>query len=79
MTRARDQLTLVTPQRFHVHGQHRLGDKHVYATRSRFIPATIVDRFEQAIWPQASRAAPEAAGQVRPPVDLASRMRGMWE
>ena len=61
MTRARDALTLVTPQKFHVHGQHRLGDKHVYATRTRFIPAAIVDRFEQAVWPQATRSAPGAA------------------
>ncbi len=79
MTRARDGLTLMLPQKFHVHGQHRLGDRHVYATRSRFIPATIVDRFESSVWPQAAPASAGAARPARAGVDLASRMRGMWE
>lgn len=38
MTRARDQLHLVVPQRFYVHGQAAKGDRHVYASRTRFIP-----------------------------------------
>ena len=39
MTRAKDALHLMTPLRFHVHGQAARGDKHVYAARSRFLPA----------------------------------------
>ena len=39
MTRAKDSLHLVTPQRFYVHGQAARGDRHVYASRTRFIPA----------------------------------------
>ncbi|HTJ02435.1 MAG TPA: ATP-dependent helicase, partial [Methylovirgula sp.] len=38
MTRARDQLHLMVPQRFFTHGQHSSGDRHVYAQRTRFIP-----------------------------------------
>ncbi|HRI19164.1 MAG TPA: ATP-dependent helicase, partial [Burkholderiaceae bacterium] len=38
MTRARDHLHLLVPQRFHVHQQAAYGDRHVYATLSRFIP-----------------------------------------
>jgi len=34
MTRAKDDLHLVVPQRFFVHGQHSKGDRHVYASRS---------------------------------------------
>ena len=37
MTRARDRLHLLTPQRFYVHGQAARGDRHVYAARTRFV------------------------------------------
>src|SRR5204863_202936 len=37
MTRARDHLAIVLPQRFYVHQQSGLGDRHVYASRSRFL------------------------------------------
>jgi DNA helicase-2/ATP-dependent DNA helicase PcrA len=36
MTRAKVDLDLIVPQRFFTHNQARLGDRHVYASRSRF-------------------------------------------
>ena len=42
MTRAKDALHLITPLRFYTHGQAARGDKHVYATRTRFLPAHIL-------------------------------------
>ena len=33
MTRAKDDLHLIVPQRFFVHGQHAQGDRHVYASQ----------------------------------------------
>jgi ATP-dependent exoDNAse (exonuclease V) beta subunit len=39
MTRAKDDLHLVVPQRFCAHG-HSKGDRYVYASRTRFIPET---------------------------------------
>jgi len=77
MTRARDELTLVTPQRFYVHGQPKNGDRHVFASRTRFIPAPLLKHFDRQTWPQ---AAPEPAHRVSegPKVDLAARMRAMW-
>jgi DNA helicase II / ATP-dependent DNA helicase PcrA len=79
MTRARDALSLVLPQRFHVHGQHRLGDRHVTASRSRFVPDAILDRFERRIWPEAPRREASAPKAAVAGVDLAARMRGMWQ
>ena len=77
MTRARDSLTLVTPQRFFTHGQNALGDRHVYASRTRFIPATLLQYFETASWPKVSAAASErSAKQIR--IDVGARMRSMW-
>ncbi|SOC47065.1 Rep family ATP-dependent DNA helicase [Rhizobium subbaraonis] len=78
MTRARDSLALVTPQRFFTHGQHGQGDRHVYASRTRFIPATLLQFFETTSWPKASPGAGErSARQVR--IDVAARMRSMWQ
>ena len=78
MTRARDNLTLVTPQRFFTHGQNAQGDRHVYASRTRFIPATLLQYFETATWPKVSAAASErSANQIR--VDVRERMRSMWK
>jgi DNA helicase-2/ATP-dependent DNA helicase PcrA len=78
MTRARDSLHLVTPQRFFTHGQNSQGDRHVYAARTRFIPATLLQFFEVCGWPKATSesAAAAQARQVR--VDVGARMRGMW-
>ena len=79
MTRARDALHLVQPQRFYVHGQHRKGDRHVYAPRSRFLPDRMLDRFEVYSWPPLAAAAPgAAAAPPREQLDLGARMRAMW-
>jgi DNA helicase-2/ATP-dependent DNA helicase PcrA len=43
MTRAKDELDLVVPQRFYTYQQSKTGDRHVYACRSRFIPEGIIE------------------------------------
>ncbi len=77
MTRARDELTLIVPQRFYVHNQPRSGDKHVYASRTRFIPPKLLGYFDPVAWP-APQAEPAPARAEGPRVDLAERMRAMW-
>ena len=42
MTRAKHHLELVVPQRFYVTQQHGMGDRHVYAARTRFMPPAVV-------------------------------------
>ena len=79
VTRARDELHLITPQRFFTHGQRAFGDRHVYALRSRFIPEALLGLFDCIAWPIAA-ADP---GDGLPPrdavrLDVAARMRGMW-
>jgi DNA helicase-2/ATP-dependent DNA helicase PcrA len=77
MTRARDRLMLVLPQRFYTHQQAKRGDRHVYAARSRFIPAGMLRQFDTGVWPAVG---PAAAAGARPGarVDLAARLRGRW-
>lgn len=78
MTRAKDSLALITPQRFFTHGQNAQGDRHVYAARTRFIPATLLQYFETVAWPKVSAAPSErSAQQIR--IDVGARMRGMWK
>ena len=77
MTRAKDQLMLLLPQRFYTHQQARRGDQHVYAARSRFIPASVAGEFETCAWPPAARSRLQPARQTVS-VDLAARMRGRW-
>ena len=78
MTRAKDDLSLVTPQRFFVHGQHAQGDKHVYASRTRFIPATLLQFFEVTSWPKARAGEAANTGPRQMRMDVGARMRGMW-
>ncbi|WP_428030681.1 ATP-dependent helicase [Ancylobacter sp.] len=79
MTRAKDTLHLMLPQRFFTHGQAARGDRHVYAARTRFIPPTILGRFAMASWPPAQADAGGRTGEPRPAVDIGARMRAMWK
>jgi DNA helicase II / ATP-dependent DNA helicase PcrA len=78
MTRAKDELHIMLPQRFFVHGQPAQGDRHVYASRTRFIPKGLLALFERTSWPLVE-AMPAAPGPAQPPrVDVGERLRGMW-
>jgi DNA helicase-2/ATP-dependent DNA helicase PcrA len=79
MTRAKDELHLMLPQRFFTHGQSRLGDRHVYAARSRFIPDELLNLFQNIAWPIAGLDddVRTPTGQA-PRIDVAAKMRGMW-
>ena len=78
MTRAKDDLHLVVPQRFFMHSQNAQGDHHVYASRTRFIPDELLGLFEATTWPSipAGLATRDPSQGVR--IDVAARMRGMW-
>ena len=78
MTRAKDELHLIVPQRFYTHQQPSLSDRHVHASRTRFIPDSILDRFEILTWTVATAQDDRASRGTSAPVDLKARMRGMW-
>jgi DNA helicase II / ATP-dependent DNA helicase PcrA len=77
MTRAKDELTLIVPQRFYVHGQPKHGDRNVFAARTRFLPPPVLKHFERQVWPAAG-VVPARSASEGPRVDLAARMRAMW-
>jgi DNA helicase-2/ATP-dependent DNA helicase PcrA len=79
MTRAKDDLHLMAPQRFFTHAQQAKGDRHVYAARTRFISERLLALFERTSWPTvASSAARGPGANVEQRIDIGARMRGMW-
>jgi DNA helicase-2/ATP-dependent DNA helicase PcrA len=78
MTRAKDQLHLIVPQRFYTHNQRGNGDRHVYAQRTRFIPNSLLNHFDNMSWPRAKAAGDTRNATPRDTVDIRARMRSMW-
>jgi DNA helicase II / ATP-dependent DNA helicase PcrA len=77
MTRAKDNLHLIVPQRFFAHSQQSNGDRHMYASRTPFISDSIIDRFEFCAWPEATKDAMAKLGIVDS-INIGARMRRMW-
>jgi DNA helicase II / ATP-dependent DNA helicase PcrA len=78
MTRARQHLHLVQPMRLFRGHQHRHGDGHILTMRSRFLPDGILGVFERRAHGRAVEAPTAAVGSpIR--VDVAARMRQMWD
>jgi DNA helicase-2/ATP-dependent DNA helicase PcrA len=78
MTRARDDLHLIVPQRFFAHSQRSSGDRHMYASRTRFIPNSILNRFETCAWPVVTGSADGSQELTGQPIDIRTRLRRMW-
>jgi DNA helicase II / ATP-dependent DNA helicase PcrA len=76
MTRAKDQLDVIVPQRFYSHNQASRGDRYVHALRTRFIPTPVARLFEQRTWPSVQASA--AAAKTQAQIDVTARMRAMW-
>ena len=77
MTRAKDQLHLLVPQRFYTYNQRGGGDRHVYAQRTRFIPPAILTCFDSRVWPPVAADGPQARGAIEV-VDVRAKLRRMW-
>lgn len=80
MTRAKEQLHLIVPQRFYVTQQSGGGDRHLYAGRTRFITQAMCERFEQLAWPEAALQPgrdPMARPQ-EPVLQVRARARAAW-
>src|SRR6516162_3440592 len=78
MTRAKDHLHLIVPQRFYAHQQRNNGDRHMYALRTRFIPDAITNRFEQCAWPPPSRESNSPVVTPLKTVPIGARLKQMW-
>jgi DNA helicase-2/ATP-dependent DNA helicase PcrA len=66
MTRAKSDLDLIAPLKYYVTQQSRMGDRHVYGARSRFVTEAVMSCLEPV------SVAEEAV------VKIAARLRAMW-
>ena len=77
MTRARDHLNLMLPQRFHVTQQRHHGDRHLYGNLTRFITPEVAQCFDMMgpAVPLLDDGAAAGGGVV---LDMAARAMQRW-
>jgi DNA helicase-2/ATP-dependent DNA helicase PcrA len=78
MTRAKQQLQLMVPQRFYVTQQSAFGDRHLYASLSRFIPPEVAALFE-AVGPATPPTDELVTLSAAAGIDVAARARALWD
>ncbi len=66
LTRAKSELDLIAPLKYYVTQQSRMGDRHVYGAKSRFLTKAVMACLEERVWDEI------------PAVDVASKLRAMW-
>jgi len=78
MTRAKEHLQLLVPQRFYVTQQSAMGERHIYASRTRFIDDVQAAQFDTLVWPAAGEpdTSSPAAGAAR--LQVRERARLTW-
>jgi len=71
----------VHPLRFFIRQQSRFGDRHVFTPRTRFVPDSILDRFDRVVVPApgATDAASGRPATTGPRIDIAARLRSAWD
>ncbi|QJE01663.1 ATP-dependent helicase [Massilia forsythiae] len=79
MTRAREHLQLVLPHRFFVRQQAQMGDRHVYAQRTRFISPAMLKHFDECLWqdadtPHSRKPMPDSVRML-----VRERARNAWK
>jgi DNA helicase II / ATP-dependent DNA helicase PcrA len=78
MTRAKDELDVMVPQRFFTYNQARSGDRHVYASVSRFIPKSIHHYFDCQTWTDRSASGDKPVRKLTTTIDVAANVGRMW-
>ncbi|MEI6733112.1 MAG: ATP-dependent helicase [Comamonadaceae bacterium] len=78
MTRAREHLHLLVPHRFYVTQQAAMGDRHLYASRSRFIPDALAAEFENVVWPPKTSDISDAPSGGAASIQVRERARSAW-
>jgi ATP-dependent DNA helicase UvrD/PcrA len=78
MTRAKDELDLIIPQRFYTFQQSKVGDQHVYACRSRFIPDVVLASFDAHSWHERVQRANRPTKRTGATTDVAASLIRMW-
>ena len=76
LTRAKTDLHLLAPLKYYVTQQSRMGDRHVYGAKSRFLTQAVMDCLEPVAWGESAETEAAMAGRAR--VDVAGELRALW-
>jgi DNA helicase-2/ATP-dependent DNA helicase PcrA len=81
LTRARNDLMLIAPLKFHLTGQSRQGDAHVYGARSRFMTDKVLKTLEAVTFQGSSLLGGDVlteGGGEPSTLDVTARLKEMW-
>jgi DNA helicase-2/ATP-dependent DNA helicase PcrA len=79
MTRAKEHLHLVVPNRFFIKQQAQMGDRHVYAARTRFVTPAMLKHFEECVWITADTAKSKKPMPETVRMLVRDRARNAWK
>jgi len=79
MTRAKHNLHLVAPLKYYVTQQSKLGDRHVYGAKSRFVTDSLTRTLEATHWPAKQEIKRQAPANHAAPLDIAKKMLNLWK
>jgi DNA helicase-2/ATP-dependent DNA helicase PcrA len=81
LTRAQNDLVLVSPLKFHLTNQSRQGDAHVYGGRSRFLTEKMLKTLDSSTFQGSSMAGDvslSGGSAESSTLDITARMKEMW-
>jgi DNA helicase II / ATP-dependent DNA helicase PcrA len=76
MTRAKSDLHLIAPLKYYIASQSRMGDRHVYGAKSRFMTQAVLKCMEAVTYGDPVEA--EEVLSAKAQVDVAGALRKMW-
>ena len=78
MTRAQNDLLLMSPLKFHLTHQQRTGDAHVYGGRSRFLTEKVMKCLEPRTFQGSMMGDASLQGEAESSLDIGARLKEMW-
>jgi DNA helicase-2/ATP-dependent DNA helicase PcrA len=78
MTRAQNDLLLMSPLKFHLTAQARTGDAHVYGGKSRFLTEKVSKCFDTRTFQSSVMGDASLTGTADTSLDVGARLKEMW-
>ena len=77
ITRAKTSLDLMAPVKYYVTQQSRMGDRHVYGAKSRFLTDEVMACLQSMAWSDETTTRQRRSAGTNT-VDVAAKLRSMW-
>ena len=76
MTRAKRDLHLIAPLKYYATQQSRMGDRHIYGAKSRFLTGAVMECLDQVTYGELEQH--EKISSCQAQVDVAGKLRALW-